>query len=490
MPADHDRPAADAAPELTPAERLRVARLKERAAIVSVLASVVLTLGKAGAAWVSGSLALMSEAAHGIIDILATLTTWYAVRAAGRPADADHHYGHGKVEALAALGQTALLFSLAGAVGWEAVQRLVGTVAVAPVQVTPLVIGVLVAAILIDATRWRALHIIARQTGSQALAADAMHFASDLMSSALTLFGLILVLAGQPQGDTVAAIGISLFIAGAALRLGRRAIDTLVDTAPRGKTDEIEALIRDVPGVVAIESLKLRPSGAGLQGELSVSVSRALPLERVAGIKTELRAAITARHPDAEITISANPVAISDETVLEQVMLSGARLRIPVHHITTQTLGGRLCISLDMEVDGRIPLAEAHERATALEHEIRRDFGPETEVETHIEPMETREAAGRDAGWEQVERIGRLLHDTARAGGTVTDVHNVRVRITESGLVVNYHCRAPGSLDVETVHRAVDAIERTLREAHPEIGRVVGHAEPLLAEPSTLGTGA
>jgi cation diffusion facilitator family transporter len=102
----------------------RVARIKERAAIVSVIASIVLTLGKALAAYLSGSLALLSEAAHGLIDIAATLTTWFAIRAADKPADDEHHYGHGKIESVAALAECGLLFALAGAVAWEAGTRL------------------------------------------------------------------------------------------------------------------------------------------------------------------------------------------------------------------------------------------------------------------------------------------------------------------------------------------------------------------------------
>lgn len=464
---------------LSPADERRVRRLKQRAAAVSVLASVVLTLGKAIAAWLSGSLALMSEAINGGIDIAATMATWFAVRAADKPADANHHYGHGKVEALSALGQSALLFVLAGAVGWEAVQRLIGASVAEPVQVTPVVIGVLVASILVDGTRWRALHVIARQTGSQALAADAMHFAADLMASALTLMGLGLVLWGNPQGDTVAAIGIALFTAMAAMRLARRAVDTLVDTAPKGVADQLEAAARDVPGVVDVQSLKLRPSGGGVQGELEVAVSRALPLERVVEIKADLRQRLARCLPGSEITLVANPVVIDDETVVEQVMLSAARLRIPVHHITTHSVQGRLCISLDLEVDGRSTLDDAHARATQLEYEIRQDFGADTEVETHIEPMDLREPEGRDLEGSELAGLARLLSETAVSGGVLTDVHDVRARATTAGLIVSYHCHAAGHLDVAHVHRAVDAVDRTLRTARPDIVRVVGHAEPL-----------
>ncbi len=217
-------------PDISPGDRARIAKMKERAAIWSIVASIVLTLGKAVGAWLSGSLALASEAMHGLIDIAATTTTWFAIRAADKPADDDHHYGHGKVESLAALAESALLFALAGAVAWEAVSRLWGG-GHPSIEVTPLVIGILLVAILIDGTRWRALHAIARDTNSEALAADAMHFASDFVSSALTLAGLIAVMAGVKAGDAIAALGVSIFIVGAAMRLAARTIKT---PRPRG----------------------------------------------------------------------------------------------------------------------------------------------------------------------------------------------------------------------------------------------------------------
>jgi cation diffusion facilitator family transporter len=457
----------------------RVARLKERAAIVSVIASIVLTLGKALAAWLSGSLALMSEAAHGLIDIAATLTTWFAIRAADKPADDEHHYGHGKIESVAALAECGLLFALAGAVAWEAGTRLWSGVH-PPVEVTPLVIGVLVIAILIDATRWRALHIIAKATYSEALAADALHFASDLVSTILTLFGLAMVLAGYKHGDTVAALGVSLFIISAATKLAMRTIGTLVDTAPKGMRERLEEAALKVPGVASVEWLKLRPGGGRTLGEIGVKVSRTLPLEQVAEIKQVLAGALAVAAPNAEITITANPVQTDDENALERVMMIAARLRVPIHHFTLQQVGGRACISLDMEVDAAMTLGAAHELATRLETEIRADFGPDTEVETHVEPLVLAARDGHDANPDSVGEIARLLAAAAATGRIIEDVHNVRVRQTEAGLIVNFHCRADGSLDVAAVHAAVDEVERRLRQSRDDIARVAGHAEPLM----------
>ncbi len=465
-------------PQPTAADLARVSKLKQRAAAVSVLASVLLTIGKAVAAWLSGSLALMSEALHGLIDIAATTTTWFAVKAADKPADADHHYGHGKVESLAALAECALLFALAGAVAWEAGNRL-WTGAHQPVEVTAVVIGVLVAAILIDGTRWRALHVIARDTRSEALAADALHFASDLVSSALTLVGLVMVLAGYPYGDALAALGVSLFIFVAAARLGARTIATLVDAAPRGVSETIEAAALGVDGVEGIDWVRLRSGGGRVIGEVGVKVARSMPLEKAAEVKAGVAAALAAAAPGAELTITANPTRTEREDALERVMVIAARLAAPVHHITFQVVGRRTCVSLDMEVDQTLPLARAHELASALEAALREEFGAETEVETHIEPLDLSRGPGRDSEWAVVEEIGKALAANAAAGGVLSDVHNVRVRESEGRLTVNFHCRAAPGLDVASVHRAVDAVERALRQSRADIARVVGHAEPL-----------
>lgn len=452
--------------------------IKQRAAILSVMATLLLTLAKAVAAILSGSLALLTDALQGLVDVGSTLFTWFAVRAADKPADDEHHYGHGKVEALAALVETAILFALAGAILWEAGSRL-WTGTLGEVVVTPVVIGVMLMSMVVDAVRWRSLTAVARQTGSEALAAEATHFSADFVGSTLVLAGLVASWFGFVKADTVAAFSIAAFTAYSAFKLGRRTIDTLLDAAPAGLSERLGNAARAVPGVVAIDWIRVRPAGGRVFGEIGIRVSRTLPLERVVAIKQTLLDAIEAEEPGAEITIAANPIQVDDETALERVLLIALKLRIPVHHVTVHTVGGRLSVSLDMEVDATLPLAEAHEIATRLEGAIRAEFGGETEVETHIEPMETGQPAGHNAAWETVEDIGKALASEAGTlAGPIHDIHSVRVRETVNGLVVNYHCRVDPSLDVAAVHAAVDAIERAVRIARPRVCRLVSHAEP------------
>lgn len=450
---------------------------KSKAALLSVGASVVLTIAKAIAAVLSGSLALFSEALHGLIDIVATVITYFAIKAADTPADDGHHYGHGKMEALAALAETALLFGLAGAVAWEAYGRLRGG-ATHPVEVTPLVIGMLLFAIMVDITRWRALNIVARETRSEALAADALHFSADAVSSTMALAGLLAVKAGYPMGDALAALGVAGFISIAGYRLARRTVDTLLDAAPSGMAERLRQVAAESPAVVNVQWVRLRPSGGRVIGEIGIHVSRSLPLDQVSEIKRNLQDRIVKDMPEADITITADPVALDNETAMERVLIAAARLGTPVHHITIQQLGEQHSVSLDMEVDARLSMDAAHAIATELEAAIRTEFGAGTEVETHIEPLELDEPYGNPAAWDIVGAIGSLLSAEAARGGIVGNIHSVRVRDTGKGLVVNYHAHVDGAMNVAEAHRAVDCIERAVREQRPDIARVVTHAEP------------
>ena len=451
--------------------------VKQRAAAASVAASALLTIGKLVAGLLSGSLSLMSEALHSLIDTGATILTWFAVRAADEPADDEHHYGHGKIEAVAALAETGLLIVLACGVLYEAVRRLFGHES-APVETGWIVFAVLGIAIVVDAVRWRSLARIARETKSDALAADALHFSSDLVASVLVTLGLLATKYGYPQGDTIAAIGVAVFIGIAGYRLGRRTIDTLVDTAPEGVADELHDIIESVPGVADIEDMRLRQTGATVIGEVTISVARTLPVDRIMAIKGEIAKRIVGEMPGTNIAITANTRALSDETVMERVLMAAARKRLPVHHVTTQEIDGVKSISLDLEIDGRMSLGAAHDVASSLETAIRDELGTEIEVDTHIEPLEVRELQGENATAERTAAITAALHAIAATSRVVAEVHDVRARSTPVGLVVNYHCWADADASVGDVHDEVDRLDRAVKTQFPDVVRIVGHAEP------------
>lgn len=450
---------------------------KERVALGSIAASAGLTIAKGVVGLLSGSLAILSEAAHSLIDLAATVMTYFAVRISGKPADEEHHYGHGKVESLSALGETALLFVLSGVVIWEAVRRLLGEQGHA-VEATIWAFAVIAVSIMVDFFRARLLYRVADETSSQALEADALHFGSDMWSSIAVFIGLIAVALGYAWADSAAALVVALVVCLAGWRLSKRTIETLTDTAPVGAAERITAVTQHVPGVVAVERVRARPGGDVVFVDVDVAVNRTFPLDRVTRIKEQIAQAIRKEIPNAEMAITTEPRSLDDETVLESIMVIARNRALAIHHVTVHSIAGQLSVSFDLEVDGKLALGAAHRQATELEEAVRAELGPDVEVDTHIEPLQPHDASGRDADPQRVAAVQDALAELARKLGTICDVHDVRVRDTDDGEVVNFHCRVDPSLPVQVVHEKVDEIERALRRRLPGIKRVIGHAEP------------
>jgi cation diffusion facilitator family transporter len=452
--------------------------IKTNVAAISIFASAGMAAAKFAVGIAIGSLALISEALHSSVDVIATVITWLVVRVSDAPADEEHHYGHGKFESLSALFVIALLYVLAGGILVESWSRLREGAPPPTLSAIPFV--VLVIDIAVNFWRARALHRTARATRSQALAADALHFASDVLGSIAVIFGLVLTGLGYLWGDSAAAIAVAVMISILGLRLGRSTIETLLDRAPEGASEKAIAAIRAVPGVVGVERLRVRMVGPTHFIDAIVKVPRTYPIDRVEAIKKTAQAAVTEALGDADLTFTAVPVIRDNESVRERIMVIARNSGLAVHHVTVHDLGEKLIVGIDLEVDGDMELAAAHEVTRVLERNIREDFGEDVEVDTHIEPLEPELPHGTDAAPERVETIKAALARFA-GNGAIHDIHNVRVRDTDAGEVVNFHCRAAPSMSVIKVHENVDEIERALRRAFPTIKRVISHAEPTRA---------
>ncbi|MEQ1696241.1 MAG: cation diffusion facilitator family transporter [Hyphomicrobiaceae bacterium] len=450
--------------------------IKEEAAFNSILASAGLAIGKFIAAFITGSLGLLSDALHALLDVGATIMTYFAVRIGSKPADANHPYGHGKIEAVAALIETGLLFGVAAYVAIEAIGRL--STGAHEIVNSKIAYAILLISIVVDIVRSRSLLRIAKETKSEALAADALHFQSDLVSSSLVLLGLIAANFGYPQGDTIAAIGVSIFISIAGYRLGKRTVDTLMDAVPAELTAEIRKIAATVDGVAELDTVRVRAVGQDVFAEIAILVARTLSLDRISAIKNEVVAAVRKSYPDASVIVSTAPKTLDDETILERILHVAAVAKQPVHHITVQRINGRLSVSLDMEVDGRFTVEEGHRLATSLEEAIARELGDGIEIETHLEPLEVRALNGVDLPPAGIRPIELALIELAGADGRLSAIHDVRARETQAGVVVNYHCNVPARMRVLEMHNRIDAVERAVRERFPNIARVFGHAEP------------
>jgi cation diffusion facilitator family transporter len=456
-----------------------ITTVKTRVAAISIFASAGMAATKFVVGIAIGSLALISEALHSSVDLVATVITWLVVRVSDQPADEEHHYGHGKIESLSALGVIALLYVLAGGIVVEAWSHLRNGAPPPTISAVPFV--VLLIDIAVNFWRARALHRTARDTRSQALEADALHFASDVFGSGAVIIGLALSGFGYAWGDAAAAIGVAVLISVLGLKLGRSTIETLLDRAPEGAAAKATAAIRALPGVIGVERLRVRMVGPTHFIDAIVQVPRTWPIDRIEEIKRRAQDTVTKSLGDADLTFTAVPVARDNESVRERIMVIARNSGLAIHHVTVHNLGGKLTVSIDLEVDGEMPLTQAHEIAHTLEHNIRDEFGADVEVDTHIEPLEPELPFGTDAAPGRVAEIAEALSRLA-ANGAIHDIHNVRVRDTDAGEIVNFHCRAAPSMSVIKVHENVDTLERALRRAYPSVKRVISHAEPPYAE--------
>jgi len=233
---------------------------KKRVAGISVFAAIFLTGFKLIIGLLTGSLGLLSEALHSGLDLVAAAITFFSVRISDNPPDKRHNFGHGKIENFSAFIETILLLITCVWIINEAVHRLVSGKTEIEVSVWSYV--VVVTSIVIDIGRSRALSKVAKKYNSQALEADALHFSTDIWSSAVVLLGLICANFGLFFADSVAALVVALIVIVISYRLGKRSIEVLLDYAPREKVTKIEDLLKSLNEIESFYNLKVRTAGA------------------------------------------------------------------------------------------------------------------------------------------------------------------------------------------------------------------------------------
>ena len=286
---------------------------KRAAARGSVAASVALTTLKIVVGLLTGSLGILAEAAHSALDLVAALVTLFAVRLSSKPADREHTYGHGKIENLSALLETALLLLTCGWIIRAAVLRLLHHAV--EMEVTVWSFAVMATSIVVDWSRARVLRRTALRYNSQALEADALHFETDVWSSAVVIAGLVGVLAAARYpsvvwlryADAVAALAVAVIVVWVSVKLGLRTIYYLVDTAPSGLEEKILSEVRGVAGIAACDHLRMRYSGPTLFVDVRIEVDGNQSLRDAHRITEEVESAVQRISPAADVTVHAEP---------------------------------------------------------------------------------------------------------------------------------------------------------------------------------------
>ena len=452
---------------------------KQQVALTSVTASLFLTAMKLVVGIMTGSIGIISEAAHSALDFGAASLTLFAVRMSDKPADSKHHYGHAKVESVSALIETGLLVITSLWIIYAASERLIaGTT---EIEVKWYAIAIMVISIVVDYSRSRALKKVAKETNSQALEADALHFSSDILSSAVVLVGLIFVSMGIAWADAVAGIAVAVLVGWAAFSLGKKTIDVLIDAAPEGLAERIEEITMTISGVIAIDKIRVKPTGPQVFIEMAVCVNRTLSVEKVQAICANIEEKLREDFPVGDITINTRPIALNNETIAERVHVIGLNHNLHAHNISTSLSGQKKQITFDVEIDQRLTIKEAHNTVTALEDELRSEFDGELDICIHLDPLRYDERTTNTLSSEEEERVRSMIVNASKSIEKIQDVHDIQIGKTEQQkLFITLHCSFNNDALLEEVHSLTSQLEGAIYHDLSDAGRVIIHAEPLL----------
>ena len=464
---------------------------KRAAATASITAAALLTALKLGVGIATNSLGVMADAAHSALDLLAAGMTYVAVRIAAFPPDPGHPYGHGKIENLSALIETLLLIAACAWIMWEAVDRIVFS----HVIVSPSVwaVAAMVVTIIVDYSRVRMLQRVAKKHRSQALEANAMHFTSDMLSSTVVLAGLGVLYVAQAlpessmlrpwleRADALAALGISLIILRISWKLGKKAVNVLLDAGDIVLAAKIREALCALPGIHSVQGIRSRCSGPDVFVDIELCVDTGLTLDEGEQIKAKVEAFVRGMEEHATVNVMLAPRDVVEADRIVRLKGLAAAHGLVTHAVKIFDLVGErdhehVLVEMHVEFPPNMPLREAHAKVTEFELAFmtgRRDVI----MVTHIEPQgqEGKEYAMRLM---DSTRIHNAVVKAAMEEPGVQEPHSVLVRTFGKGRCVSFHCRMAPDTSVEVAHEVAGRIQKTLHRELPELDQIIVHMEP------------
>ena len=450
-------------------------RRPELVAVGSVGIGVAIFVAKLVVGLLTGSLGILSEAAHSLLDVAASGFTLFAVRTSRKPADTEHPYGHGRTENLAAFAEGVILVITAGGIAVEAVHRLV----VSGHVVNPAwyAFVLLIATLVIEAGRGAVLRSVGRVSDSAALQADATNRLSDVLASLAVIAGLAGVRLGFPWADSVAALLVAIVIARAALQLIWRSGDILIDRAPAGAEAKLRAAIMRVNGVREVRSVRIRRSGPNLLGDASIATRRMLPVEAAGAMVDEVKRVARETLPALDLTVLVEGQARSSDLV-ERIHAAAARnggVR-DLHNVTVERENdGSLHLSMHVKLHGDMTLSNANEVRASLEKALRDELPDASRIDIHLEPLEPTVIRGEDITGQRAQLVARI-RQIVEAHPEVRRSVNVELSDRHGHIYAHVVAALSGDVSLEHAHQVETDLEAQIRQTVPEVREVVASA--------------
>ena len=455
---------------------------KRSAALASISSGVLLTTLKLAIGIATGSLAILAEAAHSALDLLAAGITFMVVQIADLPPDENHPYGHARAEHLGALAEAVLLVVTAVLVLREAYLRIFVHPELPEISVWAF--AVMLVSLVVDWRRSRALKRAAEQFKSDALAADAAHFTNDLISTGVVLAGLALIATTHPGGllpawlyirvDALAAAVVALIALWVAWGMAQHAIRALMDDVPADLSRRLVRQVTALPSVVP-DSVQMRTRFVGQQPyvEVTLGTPRGGSLEQAHQLTETVEAVIREELAGANVLVHVEPARTATEPYATAVYAAANRLGLHVHNLDIYQLADSVRVDMDLELPTNLTLGEAHTSSELLERAICDELGGTTTVAVHLEPRrdQVQPAVRYTPLNAEIQRVVEQLPDALA-------VAQVETLLIDAGTIVTLRCAFPPETPLSEVHNAMARLERDLRRVVPDIVRVQIDPEP------------
>ncbi len=448
---------------------------KRAVALYSILAAVLMIAGKTTVGLMTGSLAILTDALHSILDMGASIVTYFAVRISDKPADHHHHFGHGKIESLAALAQMIILLVTCSWIIYEAIQRLSSQSS--PVELNIWAFLVIIGSIAIDITRVRALRRVAKKYKSQALEADALNFSTDIYSSLVVLFGLGAVYFGFATADAVAAIGVAIFIISATYRLGKQSIDVLLDRAPMDTEGTIRDIVSQPLEVIAVNAIRLRTDGKTTFAEVTLDVDRTISFARASLLKAQLKQKVQNRLEDVDVTCSLKPVSAKSEAITDAITFSVSQFGYPMHHLIITKKNGGYFASMHIEMPGDMNLKDAHDKAMEISDILCKAVPELNKAVIFTQPLKTFEQYDIEHP-PDLEVIRKHIKELVESFPDIEDCHNIVLTTHGEGLALSADMRLDGNMSLAETDSVTTEVQKKLRSEIGELSSITLHLEP------------
>jgi cation diffusion facilitator family transporter len=444
-------------------------------ALVSVFIGIALVIGKLVVGLLTGSLGILSEAVHSILDVVASVFALVAVRTARKPADSEHPYGHGRAENVAAFAEGVLLMITAAGIAFEALRRLVAGGGV--VNPAGYAFALLIATLLIEAGRAGILRGVGLAADSEALQADATNRLADVLATIGVLAGLVGVRLGLTWADSIAALLVAGIVARAAAMVAWRSGDILMDRAPAGAARQLRAAIQAVGGVREVRSVRVRRSGPNLLGDASIATARMLSLEAAGRLVEEVKRVAKEVLPSLDLTVVVEGQTRPSDLV-ERVHAAAARnggVR-DLHNVTVERESdGSLHLTMHAKLPGDMTLATASVASAELERTLRAELPEATRVDIHLEPMEPHVVVGEDVTSRRAQLAARM-REVVEAHPEVRRCVDVELSDRHHRIYAHVVAELDGEVSLEHAHQVESELEAQIRRALPEVHEVVARA--------------